>query len=117
MISLQSCAFYISFKKKRTCFINTAVVMYKEYKKNTGAACCEHRKQTPKPTTTTPLTMSNIPAKIAVDLKAEGTTIVAPAIVNPYKQQKLAKLLRQTVKFLANEESETDADRHARRTQ
>jgi len=25
--------------------------------------------------------MSDIPAKIAVDLKAEGTTIVAPAII------------------------------------
>jgi len=51
-------------------------------------ACCQHRRQTTKATTTTPLTMSNIPAKIAVDLKAEGTTIVAPAIVNPYKLQK-----------------------------
>jgi len=32
--------------------------------------------------------MSGIPAKIADDLQAEGTTIIAPAIINPYKQQK-----------------------------
>ena len=37
--------------------------------------------------------MSGIPAKIAVDLLAEGTTIIAPAIINPYKQQKQAKLV------------------------